>query len=42
MKIFFSTRTAAREFASKNDHYKVVDMKDAPSANGSRWAVQVS
>lgn len=38
---YFSTRDKARAFASKNDDYKFVDMKDNPSRQGHRWAVKV-
>ena len=38
--LYFKTRTIAREFAKRQDHYKVVDCKDNPSrGRGWRWAV---
>jgi len=40
--LYFKTRTIAREFATKADHYKVVDCKDLlSSGRGYRWAVKV-
>jgi hypothetical protein len=36
--MFFATRSAARAFATKTGR-KVVDRKDSPSSNGSRWFV---
>jgi hypothetical protein len=36
--MFFATRAAARSFATKTNR-KVVDRKDSPSVNGSRWFV---
>ena len=39
--IYFKTRDIAREFAAKREHYVVVDCKENPSANGTRWAVKV-
>lgn len=38
--IFFKTRTDARKFATKVDHYKVVDT-GTDSASGRRWGVKV-
>jgi hypothetical protein len=40
--IYFKTRTIAREFAKKHEHYSVVDCVDNLSAGkGYRWAVKV-
>lgn len=44
LTIYFPRRSDAREFAKgTNGRYKPVDLKDSPSANGSRWgAVRVA
>lgn len=39
--LYFRTRTLAREFASTNDAYTVVDKRDEPNVNGLGWAVKV-
>lgn len=41
MKIFFQTRDKARSFAKGSQNATVNDSKSQPSANGSRWAVQI-
>ena len=38
--IYFPTRTKARNFASKTNHYKAVD-GGADSVKGRRWGVKV-
>lgn len=38
--LFFETRTKAREFARKQDHFKLVD-KGTYSPEGRRWGVKV-
>lgn len=35
---YFSSREKARQYATKAGR-KVLDMKNSPSVNGSRWAV---
>lgn len=45
MKMFYATRKAARTAKkadfSKSTTAKLVDSKEAPSINGSRWAIEV-
>lgn len=39
MKLFFPTRTAARQFASKSDNKKVIDNG---KESAKRWAVSLT